>query len=82
MSNSDLERAAELAAQMSRTTGQTRIESPPPVTGGSLLDAAANEALATIKDMVTKAEAADIAAADQQQAILADLARRERKGRL
>lgn len=81
--NPDLQRAAELAAQAAREAGRRpEIHWPQPVTGCSPLDDALNGLLATMKDALRSAEAADICAADQQQAVLADLARREREGRL
>lgn len=79
-----LQRAAELAADMTRPVGpaDAGLTWPSAAPGGSPLDAALNDALAAIRHTLTQAAAVDIAAADQQQATLADLARREQEGRL
>lgn len=78
-----LERAAELAAELSRSAGRRpNISWPTRSRGGTPMDDAGNAALDAMKTMLTAAEAADIAAADQQQAVLADAARRAREGTL
>ncbi|WP_292981261.1 hypothetical protein [Mycobacterium sp.] len=81
-SDTPLQRAAALAAHAARRAAPARIQPPTVPNGRSPLDAALGGALAAINNTVTSAEAADIAAADQQQAVLADLARREQEDHL